>query len=79
MIFLGKEIGKGKYPFIVAELSCNHEGSLNQARELIHAAKEAGADAVKIQVYRADDMTLNQGPIAGKDFIIQEKAASLSA
>ena len=57
--FLGKEIGKNKYPFIVAEISCNHQGNLLQAKELIHGAKEAGADAVKIQVYTADEMTLN--------------------
>ena len=57
MNFLGKELGKNKYPFIVAEISCNHEGSLTHAKELIAAAKEAGADAVKFQLYDADDMT----------------------
>jgi len=59
MNFLGKEIGKNKYPFIVAELSCNHEGNLQQAKDLINAAKEAGADAVKIQVYTPEDMTID--------------------
>lgn len=57
MNFLGKEIGKNKYPCIIAEISCNHEGSLTHAKELIAAAKEANADAVKFQLYDADDMT----------------------
>ena len=61
MKFLGKELDTpNSYPFIVAEISCNHEGSIKQGKRLIQAAKEAGADAVKIQVYTADDMTLRQ-------------------
>lgn len=58
MFFLGKEIGSGKLPFIVAEISCNHEGNIEQAKVLINEAKTAGADAVKIQVYTPDDMTI---------------------
>lgn len=44
--------------FIVAEMSCNHAGSIENAFELIRAAKWAGADAVKIQTYTPDCMTL---------------------
>jgi pseudaminic acid synthase len=55
--FLDKKLGKNQYPFIVAEISCNHEGNLQQARDLIYAAKEVGADAVKIQTYFGSCMT----------------------
>ena len=53
--------------FIVAELSANHNGSLEVAVETIKAAKRAGADAIKLQTYTADTMTLN---LTTKDFII---------
>ncbi|RXJ81103.1 pseudaminic acid synthase [Arcobacter sp. F2176] len=45
--------------YIVAELSANHNGSLQTALDTIKAAKEAGADAIKIQTYRADTITLD--------------------
>ncbi len=45
--------------FIVAELSANHAQDLNLAKETIHAMKEAGADAVKLQTYTPDTMTIN--------------------
>ena len=45
--------------FIIAEMSANHNGKLSLALDTIKAAKEAGADAVKIQTYTADTLTLN--------------------
>lgn len=72
MEFLGKTLGKNHYPFIVAEISCNHEGSLTHAKELIAAAKEAGADAVKFQLYDADDMTYIFENVDFKDTSIQD-------
>lgn len=65
MIFLGKEVHNYGEPFIVAELSCNHMGNINRAFQLIEAAKWAGADAVKIQCYDAEDLTLNNGYVIG--------------
>ena len=46
-------------PFIIAEISSNHNGSLNRLKKLIDSAKEHGADAVKIQTYDEKSMTIN--------------------
>ena len=56
-----------KKVFIVAELSANHNGSLQVAKESIIAAARAGADAIKLQTYRAETMTIDS---KSKDFII---------
>lgn len=61
------EIGKEK-TFIVAELSANHNGSLDLAVKTIEAAARAGADAVKLQTYRAGTITLNSD---NENFIIK--------
>ena len=45
-------------PFLIAEISANHNGSLEHAKKLIHCAKKNGADAVKLQTYDADMMTV---------------------
>ncbi|MFX1282099.1 MAG: pseudaminic acid synthase [Promethearchaeota archaeon] len=54
-----RKIGKGNPTYIVAELSANHNRDLNIAKRLIHSAKDSGADAVKLQTYTPDTMTLN--------------------
>jgi N-acetylneuraminate synthase len=55
----GRRIGRGCPTFVVAELSANHHGSLDEAIALVRAAKRAGADAVKLQTYTADTMTID--------------------
>lgn len=62
----GREIGPGNPPFIIAELSANHNGSMDTAMELISVAKKAGADAVKLQTYKPDTITLNSDADAFK-------------
>ena len=64
----GRKIGPGYPPYIIAEMSSNHLGSVNRAKEIILAAKEANADAVKIQTYDADALTIDS---TKKDFVIQ--------
>ena len=54
-----KMVGKDNPPFIIAELSANHNGSLTRALETIDAAHEAGANAIKLQTYSADTMTID--------------------
>jgi len=54
-----KEIGNNNPCFIIAELSANHNGSLEVAIETIRAAKRTGADAIKLQTYTPDTMTID--------------------
>ena len=65
---------KIKKPFIIAELSANHNGKINNIYKLINKAKKSGANAVKIQSYTAQSMTIdcknkyfyiNKGPWKG--------------
>ena len=76
MIHIGNHpIGKGHPCFILAEISCNHNGSFDLAQKLVRAAAWAGADAVKFQTYRPSCLAvqsdhkahrLTSGPWAGK-------------
>lgn len=64
-----RAIGPGETPFIIAELSGNHDQSLDKALAMVDAAAACGADAIKIQTYTADSMTLD---IRSGDFVIQD-------
>lgn len=55
----GREIGPEQPPYVIAELSANHDGNLADALKIIERAKQAGADAVKIQTYRPDTITID--------------------
>lgn len=54
-----RRIGDGYPAYIIAEMSANHAGSIERAKEIIRAAKEAGADCVKIQTYTPDTLTID--------------------
>lgn len=70
MIIDNVKIGSAFKPYIIAELSGNHNQSLERAIKIIKAAAKSGVDALKIQTYTADTMTLN---VKSKKFYIKDK------
>ena len=69
-LFIGtREVSNKFPPYIIAEVSANHNGSIVRAKETILAAKKAGVDAVKIQTYTPDTMTIN---VQNPDFYIKD-------
>ena len=64
-----REISDNQPPYLIAEVSANHNGSIKRAKDIILAAKKAGVDAVKIQTYTPDTMTID---VTNEDFYIKE-------
>ena len=55
----GRIIGQDRSTYVIAEISANHNQEFEEAVKLIHAASEAGADAIKLQTYTPDTMTID--------------------
>ena len=72
MIFeiANKKVGIDSPPFVIAEMSGNHNNNINRALEIVEAAARAGAHAIKLQTYTADTLTLD---VKGGDFEIKDK------
>ena len=62
-------IGESHGPFVIAEMSGNHNNSMEQALAIVDAAAKAGAHGLKIQTYTADTMTIQSD---SKDFVIND-------
>ena len=71
----GREIGPADRPYLIAEMSGNHNQSLERALEIVDRAADAGADAIKLQTYTPDTMTLD---VRAPGFVIED-AGSLWA
>lgn len=69
MKIANREISRATQPYLIAEMSGNHNQSLDRALDIVSAAADSGADAVKLQTYTADTMTLD---IRAPGFVIED-------
>ena len=72
MKIAGRAVGAGAAPFVIAEMSGNHNQSLERALAIVEAAAAAGAHALKLQTYTADTMTLD---VSEGEFSIKDKGS----
>jgi N-acetylneuraminate synthase/N,N'-diacetyllegionaminate synthase len=72
----GRPVGQGHPCFIIAEAGVNHNGDVALARELVHAAKECGADAVKFQTFKAERVATPYAPKAAYQLIVTDPGES---
>jgi N-acetylneuraminate synthase len=70
MLIGERKIGLNERPYLIAEMSGNHNRSLDRALEIVDAAAQSGADAIKLQTYTADTMTLN---VDAPGFVIEDE------
>ena len=68
-IIAGREVSNDIPPYIIAEMSANHNGNIDKAFKIIDMAKRCGADAVKMQTYTPDTITLNSNK---EEFVIKD-------
>jgi pseudaminic acid synthase len=69
LMIADRPVGRGHAPFVIAEMSGNHNQSLQSALDIVAAAAQAGAHALKLQTYTADTITLD---VRGGEFFIQD-------
>lgn len=69
VVIAGRPIGPGHPPYVIAELSANHLGTIDRALQLVDIAADCGCDAVKLQTYRADTITIDHD---GPGFVLEE-------
>ena len=72
LMIAGVSIGAGRAPFVIAEMSGNHNRSLDRALAIVDAAANAGAHAIKLQTYTADTLTIDAH---GRDFTINDEGS----
>lgn len=70
MKIAGRKISENKPPFVIAELSANHNNDIKRTLKIIKEAKKVGADAIKLQTFTAESITLDSSK---KGFIIKDK------